>query len=123
MSLATTPERPSPESTYVVPESIELSLIPWDSVVLVMARYHAAQPPAHGWSRVMQAAPEFMLDLSQLGPVVSINSAEPSNQGFIAHFNPFRTEILAERCVLKLDAIRMIGRLALRHAAAIGVLN
>ena len=68
VSLATTPERLSPESTQVVPESIELSLIPWDSVVLVMAHYHAAQPPSHGWSRVMQAAPEFMLDLSQLAP-------------------------------------------------------
>jgi len=55
--------------------------------------------------------------------VLSKNSAERFAQGFTVCLDHFRPEISAERCALKLHAIRNIGRLALCDLVAIGVLN
>ena len=65
VTLASSPQRPEPETSHLIPESIEFPLVAWYGVVLEVSLYNAAQPFAHGRNGMVQAYPEFTFDLSQ----------------------------------------------------------
>ena len=111
IALAAAKQRLIPKAAQMIPESLKLSTVAWQSVISVVPEQHNTQPLTHNWDRTMKTPSEFYFKFHKL------------NSNPLADAMPVYGEFPISVLTTYMGKTKEIKRLRFSFTLALAVLN